>query len=149
MDEVLGEEITLGVVKRVLLKPEQSGRGPPGDLTVTHYVLTDGVELTLEEPNVEYQDYIVSGSALFGRRYVHANTTIFVPSDRKHTFTVPKSGKRIKHHLKPSFGSDSHLPRVSLHLPPLRKRQRRLKSLNSNAITLLGASGAKAARARP
>jgi mannose-6-phosphate isomerase-like protein (cupin superfamily) len=86
VDEVPGEEIAPGVVKRVLLNPENTGRGPPGDLTVAHYVLTEGGVLTLEDPNVEYQDYVVSGTALFGRRYVHANTTIFVPSGKKHSY---------------------------------------------------------------
>ena len=86
VDEVPGEEIAPGVVKRVLLNPENTGRGPTGDLTVAHYVLTEGGVLTLEEPNVEYQDYVVSGTALFGRRYVHANTTIFVPSGKEHSY---------------------------------------------------------------
>jgi oxalate decarboxylase/phosphoglucose isomerase-like protein (cupin superfamily) len=84
--DVPAVEIAPGVIKRVLLRPDQTGTGPPGELTVTHYTLTEGGVLILEEPNVEYQDYIVSGTALFGRRYIHANTTIFVPSDRKHTY---------------------------------------------------------------
>lgn len=87
IDELEGEEISPGVIKRILLKPENTGNGPPGDLTVTHYTLTDGGILTLDEENVEYQDYIVCGAALFGNRYLHANTTIFVPSGRKHTYT--------------------------------------------------------------
>jgi len=97
--EVPAEEIAPGVIRRVLLRPENTGRGPPGDLTVTHYTLTDGGVLTLEEPNVEYQDYVVSGTALFGRRYVHANTTIFVPSHRKHTYVhAGESEVRIVSH---------------------------------------------------
>jgi mannose-6-phosphate isomerase-like protein (cupin superfamily) len=86
VDEVSGEEVSPGVIKRVLLKPAQTGRGPPGDLTVTHYTLTDGGILTLEEPDVEYQDYIICGSALFGRRYIHGNTTVFVPANGKHAY---------------------------------------------------------------
>lgn len=93
VDEVSGEEISPGVVKRVLLRPEQTGRGPPGDLSVTHYALRDGGVLTLEEPGVEYQDYIVSGSALFGRRYIHGNTTVFVPSGGKHAYIHAGEGE--------------------------------------------------------
>ena len=86
LDEVTAEEIAPGVIKRILLRPEQNGRGPPGDLTVTHYTLKDGGTLILNEPNVEYQDFIISGTALFGRRYLHANTTIFVPSGKEHRY---------------------------------------------------------------
>ena len=100
IDEVPAEEIAPGVRKRVLLRPDQNGHGPPGDLTVTHYILTDGGILVLDEPNVEYQDYIVSGTALFGRRYLHANTTIFVPSGKKHTFIhAGESDLRIVSHM--------------------------------------------------
>ena len=87
IEDVPGELIDRGVMKRVLLKPENTGRGPPGELTVTHYVITDGGTLTLDKPKVEYQDYIISGTALVGRSYIHANTTIFVPTDRKHSYT--------------------------------------------------------------
>lgn len=86
IDEVEGKKIAPGVIKRNLLKPENTGRGPPGDLTVNHYILTDGGKLTLDKPDVEFQDYIISGTAFFGRRYLHANTTIFVPSASKHTY---------------------------------------------------------------
>jgi mannose-6-phosphate isomerase-like protein (cupin superfamily) len=87
IDEIGPEEIAPGVYKRVLLKPENTGRGPPGDLCVSHYVLENGGSLTLDEPNVEYQDFIICGIANTGRRHIHANTTIFVPSGRKHTYT--------------------------------------------------------------
>jgi len=111
IDEVTGEEISPGVIKRVLLRPEQNGYGPPGKLTVTHYTLTKGGVLTLDEPMVEYQDYIVSGSALFGinaqplgywsksphvdpdklwyssgKSLLPTDTTIFVPTNRVHCY---------------------------------------------------------------
>lgn len=86
VDDIPGEEISPGVIKRVLLKPEQTCRGPPGDLKVAHYTLTDGGVLKLDEQGVEYQDYIVSGSVLFGRRYIHGNTTVFAPSGGSHTY---------------------------------------------------------------
>lgn len=87
VDEVPGDEVSPGVIKRVLLKPEQTGRGPPGDLTTTHYTLKNGGVLNLDEHGVEYQDYIVSGSVLFGRRYIHGNTTVFAPSGGSHIYT--------------------------------------------------------------
>ena len=86
VEDVDGIEIAQGVMKRVLLTPENTGRGPPGDLSVVHYTLTDGGELTLDEPGVEYQDYIISGSVLFGIKYIHGNTTVFTPSGKKHTY---------------------------------------------------------------
>lgn len=86
IDEILGEEISPGVMRRVLFRPEQTSRGPLGDLTVNHYTLLDGAVLKLEKEDVEYQDYVVSGSVLFGRRYLHGNTTVFVPSGGSHTY---------------------------------------------------------------
>lgn len=76
IDDVSGEEISPGVVKRVLLSPEQNGWGPPGELTVTHYTLTKGGSFTINE-NPEYlddddeviyaehQDLVVSGTVKF------------------------------------------------------------------------------------
>ena len=87
INDVYCEEISPGVIKRVLLEPKNTGRGPPGDLTVTHYTITEGGVLELDDPKVETQDYIISGTALFGRRrFLHANTTIFVPSWAKHSY---------------------------------------------------------------
>ena len=87
INDVNCEEISPGVIKRVLLEPKNTGRGPPGDLTVTHYTITEGGVLELDDPKVETQDYIISGTALFGRRrFLHANTTIFVPSWAKHSY---------------------------------------------------------------
>ncbi len=86
VEEVSGEEISPGVLKRTLLTPEKTGRGPSGDLIVTHYTLYEGGILKLDHKGVEFQDYVICGSVLFGRRYVHGNTTIFVPSGRSHTY---------------------------------------------------------------
>lgn len=89
-DEVQGEEISPGVVRRVLLPPEQNGGGPSGDLTVTHYTLTEGGVLTLDKPGVEYLDYIISGAALIPRRartrYYFSNTTLFVAPNKIHSY---------------------------------------------------------------
>ena len=105
IDEITPEEIAQGVMKRVLLRPDETGKGPSGDLTVTHYTLNKGGILVLDEPNVEYQDYIISGTALFGRRYIHANTTIFCPTSNvrshheKHTYVhAGESELRILSH---------------------------------------------------
>lgn len=87
IEGVPGETIGKGVIQRVLLEPQNTGRGPPGELTVTHYVITDGGILTLDKPKVEYQDFIISGSALVGGSFIHANTTVFVPTDRVHRYT--------------------------------------------------------------
>jgi mannose-6-phosphate isomerase-like protein (cupin superfamily) len=86
ISEVEGEEVSPGVIRKVLLKPEDTGRGPPGDLTIIHYTLKDGGALVLDEPGVEYQDYVVCGSVLFGRRYLHGNTTVFAPSGGSHRY---------------------------------------------------------------
>jgi hypothetical protein len=110
IDEVKAEEIAPGVTKRTLMRADQKGYGPPGELTVTHYTLTKGGVLTIQDdPSnfVEYQDYVICGSGLFGinaqpmwawsksphiipgkvfypkpSTYVHGNTTIFVPTNR-------------------------------------------------------------------
>ena len=104
------------------MRPEQKGLGPPGKLTVTHYTLTDGGVLTLEEPDVEYQDYIVSGAALLPRgartRYIYANTTIFVPANQKHSYIhAGESDLRIVSHTY-SVPRPSH-PNASMHLAEL------------------------------
>ena len=47
-----------------------------------HHILTDG-EVAFEEQQVEYQHYIVSGCARMGGRFIHGETTIFVPGNSK------------------------------------------------------------------
>src|SRR4030042_6846496 len=84
--DVESVEISPGVFKRALMKENMKGKGPPGNLVVNHYTLKEGGVLTIGEPGVEYQDYIISGSALFGRRYIHSNTTIFAPTGSKHSY---------------------------------------------------------------
>lgn len=86
IDDVEADEVSPGVFERVLLTPENTGRGPPGELTIRHYVIEPGSTLTLGRPGVEYQDFIINGTLRFGRRFLHGNTTIFVPSDREHTY---------------------------------------------------------------
>jgi mannose-6-phosphate isomerase-like protein (cupin superfamily) len=86
VEDVQGEEIAPGVIKRVLLTPENTGRGPPGELKVNHYTLSKGGILVLDDPGVEYQDYIISGSVLYGIKYIHGNTTVFTPSGKKHSY---------------------------------------------------------------
>jgi len=81
--DVKNKEITSGVTERVLLKPENTGNGPPGNLEVRHYVLEKGGVLELTNDGVERQDYIICGSVYFSNRYIHGNTTIFSPSEAK------------------------------------------------------------------
>ena len=78
--DISGKEVAPGVTERVLLRSDQT---TPGGLSARHYILTQG-ELVFDEPNVEYQHYIIGGCALFGRRLVHGETAIFVPCARTH-----------------------------------------------------------------
>jgi mannose-6-phosphate isomerase-like protein (cupin superfamily) len=81
------EEVSPGVIKRTLLKPENNGKGPPGELKVEHYSLFNGGKLTLDNKGLERQDFIISGALFFGRRYIFGNTTIFSPSGGKVSYT--------------------------------------------------------------
>jgi mannose-6-phosphate isomerase-like protein (cupin superfamily) len=68
--------ITTSVVERVLLANEES---KTGGLSAKHYTLTGG-EIIFENPNVEYQHYILSGHALYSGRIVNTDTAIFKPN---------------------------------------------------------------------
>ena len=93
--DVKGLELGQGVVERILLRPEQT---ESGDLTVKHYILTNG-EVVFTEEGVEYQHYIISGCALMGGRLLHGDTGIFVPGSsrfgepHKHCFTHVGEGE--------------------------------------------------------
>ena len=77
--QVPGKESSPGVVEKILLERNQTSLG---GLAVKHYVLTQG-EVVFEESNVEYQHYIISGCARLGGRYVHSETTLFVPGNQR------------------------------------------------------------------
>jgi mannose-6-phosphate isomerase-like protein (cupin superfamily) len=77
--DVSGTEISPGVIKRELLKRNQTS---PGGLAVHHYTLTKG-EAEYGESNVEYQHYIVSGCGRMGGKFVHGDTAIFVPGNQR------------------------------------------------------------------
>jgi mannose-6-phosphate isomerase-like protein (cupin superfamily) len=81
--DIVGKELNGPVTERVLLKPEDTGKGPPGKLEVRHYVLKKGGVIELSNDGVERQDFIISGSVFFRNRYIHGNTTIFSPSGSK------------------------------------------------------------------
>jgi mannose-6-phosphate isomerase-like protein (cupin superfamily) len=85
-----GKEISPGVIKRELLSREKSS---PGGLSVHHYILTNG-EVTFDEPNVEYQHYIISGCARRGGTFIHSETSIFIPASQR--FDTPPR-HRISH----------------------------------------------------
>jgi mannose-6-phosphate isomerase-like protein (cupin superfamily) len=91
VDEVKGKEIARGVVERVLFHPEQTGKGPPGKLSVKHYTLTKGATINLREPGAERLDFIIGGAILIPRggardRYWFSNTAILVPLDKSSTY---------------------------------------------------------------
>ena len=88
--DVTSEEISSGVHKKELLS---SAKSSPGGLSVNHYVLTKG-EVVFDEPNVEYQHYIISGCSRRGGSYVHGETAIFVPANQR--FDTPPR-HRISH----------------------------------------------------
>ena len=81
--DVKVRDIAKGVTERILLKPENNGNGPPGDLEVKHYVLEKGGVLELTNNGAERQDYIICGSVFFSNKYIHGNTTVFSPSFAK------------------------------------------------------------------
>ena len=77
--DVLGKEISSGVIERILLKRAQTS---PGGLAVHHYTLKNG-EVVFGESNVEYQHYIISGCGRMGGKFVHGETAIFVPGNQR------------------------------------------------------------------
>ncbi len=88
IEDAKAEKISPGVVERTLLEKERS---KTGGLSVKHYTLTDG-EAVFDDPNAEYQHYILSGHALYSSRIVNTDTAIFKPN------SVPFSGPRAKTH---------------------------------------------------
>jgi hypothetical protein len=54
----------------------------PGDFSTRHYTIQNG-EIVFEEPDVEYQHYIIAGCALFGGRIIHSESAIFIPGNQK------------------------------------------------------------------
>lgn len=87
IDDVPGKEIAPGVVKRVLLRPDQSF--PPG-FSARHYVLNNGGKLVFNEPMTEHQHYIISGHVVGA----HQDTAVFVPAG-DHDKASQLQGKRI------------------------------------------------------
>jgi len=77
--EVDAVELALGVLERVLLRPEQTESGA---LTVKHHTLTGG-KITFVEEGVEYQHYIISGCALMRGRILHGDTGVFDPGSSR------------------------------------------------------------------
>ena len=79
IEDISGKELRQGVIERVLLRDDQS---IPGGFSARHYTIQDG-EIVFEEPDVEYQHYIIAGCALFGGRIIHSESAIFVPGNQK------------------------------------------------------------------
>ncbi|MGD0804703.1 MAG: cupin domain-containing protein [Candidatus Bathyarchaeia archaeon] len=93
INEVKGVEISPRVIERLLLSRDQS---TPGGLEVKHHLLTGG-EVVFDEQNVEYQHYVVSGCARMGGRFIHGETTLFVPGNsrfgEKHRHVIAHAGE--------------------------------------------------------
>jgi hypothetical protein len=79
VNDLSGEEISPGVVERVLMTNKES---KPGGLGAKHYTLTEGGEVVFKDPLTEYQHFIIQGvGAMDGQNgdLIHADTAWFVP----------------------------------------------------------------------
>jgi mannose-6-phosphate isomerase-like protein (cupin superfamily) len=74
--DVAIESVSEGVTKRTLLQRS----GVKGQLLVLHHTLLGG-KVTFRGANREFQHYIISGSGLYRGKYVHGDTSIFVPGN--------------------------------------------------------------------
>ena len=116
--DVKGVEVAPGVIERVLLHREQS---TPGGLEVKHHILAEG-EIVFDEQKVEYQHYIVSGCARMGGRFIHGETTLFVPGNsrfgEKHRHTITHAGENELRVVTASY----KLPRFNFRWAKTRSR---------------------------
>ena len=95
IDDTKPVQTSKGVLERALLKPEDTKHH---DLVVKHFVVSPGSELRFTDQNVEYQHYVISGSGLWGSRYLHSDTTIFVPGN-KGVHTISAQGETEMHFI--------------------------------------------------
>ena len=79
IDQIKGKIVSPDVIERALL---QEGQSTPGGLKVVHHTLTGG-EVLFEQQSAEFQHYIVSGCGRMGGKFVHSETTIFVPGSSR------------------------------------------------------------------
>lgn len=117
--DVPGKEITPGVIERVLLRSDQS---TPGGLEVKHHILRSG-EIIFDEQSVEYQHYIVSGCGRMGGRFVHGETTIFVPGNSRF-------GEKHRHVIAHAGENELRIVTASYKLPRLNFRWAKTRSKN-------------------
>jgi len=99
-------QLASGIAERTLLRPNQT---VPGGLSVRHHVVTSG-ELVFDEPDVEYQHYVIAGSAVFGMRLVHGESAIFVPGNRRF-------GKTQKHSFIHQGESELRILTITYKIP--------------------------------
>ena len=79
IDQIKGKIVSPDVIERALL---QEGQSTPGGLKVVHHTLSGG-EVVFEQQSAEFQHYIVSGCGRMGGKFVHSETTIFVPGSSR------------------------------------------------------------------
>jgi mannose-6-phosphate isomerase-like protein (cupin superfamily) len=111
--------IAPGVDERVLLRRDQS---IPGGLEVKHHTLSEG-EVVFDEQSVEYQHYIVSGCARMGGKFIHAETTIFVPGNSRF-------GEKHRHVISHAGESELRIVTASYKTPRLNFRWAKTRSSN-------------------
>jgi mannose-6-phosphate isomerase-like protein (cupin superfamily) len=120
IDEISGIQIEEGVIERQLLRRDQTASR---NLEVKHYVLKRG-QVTFLQENVEFQHYIISGCALFNGRYLHGETAIFVPGNKRF-------GEFEAHTLKHSGEGELRILSTIYHTPRsnMRWTKPRIKNL--------------------
>lgn len=121
--DVKGEEISPGVIERVLLTPEESDSG---DITVKHHVLTSG-EIVFMECGVEFQHYIISGCGLMGDRFIHGDSGIFVPNSSRF-------GESHKHGFKHTGEGELRILTVIYKIPRPNFRWAKTRTKNLNEV---------------
>jgi mannose-6-phosphate isomerase-like protein (cupin superfamily) len=119
INSIKGEKIAPGVIERVMLNREQSTLG---GLEVKHHILTEG-EVVFDEQSVEYQHYVVSGCARMGGRFVHGETTVFVPGNSRF-------GEKHRHVISHAGESELRLVTASYKTPRLNFRWAKTRSRN-------------------
>ena len=117
--DVYCKNIARGIDERVLLRRDQS---TPGGLEVKHHILSEG-EVVFDEQSVEYQHYIVSGCARMGGRFVHGETTIFVPGNSRF-------GEKHRHVISHAGESELRIVTASYKTPRLNFRWAKTRSRN-------------------
>ena len=127
--DVQGNQISPGVVERVLLDSVVSNLGGP---EVRHYVLSPGGGVEFGLPLTEYQHYIVQGCAAQGSpngSLLHQDSAWFVPCNAPWGGTPAR-----KHSLYHTGEGDVHILTVSYKTPRPAYRWAKSRSRNLHEI---------------